>query len=142
MLYYLIYFSTATKLMQKSDLEQLLTESRTWNESHGLTGMLAYIEGSVNGRVEARFMQVLEGKQEEVQWIFNKIKKDARHTQVTLLKEADLKERRFNNWSMKFENVDLDAHPDLISFFHMEKEVLESDEFKNSDIALDFLKAF
>jgi hypothetical protein len=57
-LYHLVYQSFATALMSEKELEVVLTQSRSWNTDHNLTGMLLYSNGDI--------MQVLEGTQEEV----------------------------------------------------------------------------
>ena len=142
MVYHLIYFSKATRAMDARDLEDLLAESVAWNKNHSLTGILAYIEGSLDGHSEGRFMQLLEGPRDEVVWIFNRIKKDRRHYGVTILNERDKQQLDFLGWSMKFEKLDLNAYPHLKIFFEMDNSIIESSWLNNNDSALNFLKAF
>jgi hypothetical protein len=65
----------------------------------GVTGVLCVCHGDV-------FIQVLEGSREEVNRLYGKLLRDARHTDVTLLDYAEIEERRFASWRMG--RVDLD----------------------------------
>lgn len=141
-MYSIIYYSKATHLMQEGDLELLLEESRAWNAAHGITGLLAYIEGTSNVREEARFMQDLEGTEEEVNRIFEKIKNDPRHHHIVVLKSEHIKQRDFSDWTMKYEYIDLSVKLHLHGFFLLDQKLLQSEEFKKADAALNFLKSF
>jgi len=142
MIYYLTYFSKATRLMQEEELTYLLQQSRSWNQDHGLTGMLVYLQGRFIDEVEGRFMQVLEGTQQEVEGIFKNIEKDIRHHQVLVLKRDFIDKRHFETWQMGFESVSLEARNDVKGFFHVDENFLKHDIFNNSNIALTFLKSF
>jgi len=141
-MYNIIYYSKATQLMLEGDLELLLEESRAWNAAHGITGLLAYIEGTSDVREEARFMQVLEGTEEEVKRIFIKIRQDSRHHHITVLKNEPMEYRSFKDWTMKFETVDLSTNLHFKAFFLLDDQLLKSEEFKRSDTALNLLKSF
>jgi len=138
----LIYYSKATRLMKKADLDLLLEESCSWNAVHGLTGILAYIEGTSENHKEARFMHVLEGAEEELNIVFEKIKCDSRHHQIVLLKKEHINTRTFSQCSIKHEHIDLSANLNLKAFFNLDNQLLQSEAFKGSDAALDFLKSF
>ena len=97
-LYHLVYQSTATLPLSELALEALLAQSRAWNVAHGLTGVLLYSTGEI--------MQVLEGTEAEVTYIFNRISWDLRHTQVTKLSDGPVAVRSFEQWSMGFKAVD------------------------------------
>jgi hypothetical protein len=60
--------------------------------------MLLYIGGS--------FFQLLEGKAQEVDSVYAKIARDARHTRVTLIIREPTLERDFSGWTMGFSTVD------------------------------------
>ncbi|WP_416276575.1 BLUF domain-containing protein [Pedobacter sp. MR2016-24] len=70
LLHYVIYISKAGKLLTEEELIDLLEESRAWNLSHGITGMLMYLEGNFLHLFEGRFIQVLKGSSDEVTAIF------------------------------------------------------------------------
>ena len=80
---FLIYTSTASRLMSDLDLTDLLENCRNRNARDGLTGMLLYKDGS--------FMQVLEGEIEKILSTFARIQKHTRHKDILLLRERGLK---------------------------------------------------
>ena len=51
---------------------------------------------------EGRFTQILEGRQAAVKQIFDSIRRDPRHTNVTILTTQTSMLRRFNSWAMVF----------------------------------------
>lgn len=96
-MFYLIYVSSAIKLMEDSELLFLLDESREKNQRLGITGMLLYKEGN--------FMQMLEGEKSTVLELYDTINRDERHKDVITIITGDLKKRNFENWSMGFSNM-------------------------------------
>ncbi|MBK8783991.1 MAG: BLUF domain-containing protein [Anaerolineales bacterium] len=94
----LIYVSTATHLLSKEELLDILRVSRRNNEVGPVTGLLLYLDGN--------FMQVLEGPEEAVMDIFGKIEKDIRHTNIIVILKDPIAEREFSEWSMAFLNLD------------------------------------
>ena len=73
-------------------IESILNHSRTTNPALGITGVLCY-----GGNV---FLQVLEGGRTTVNELYNKIVRDPRHQQVTVLHYEEIAERRFAGWTM------------------------------------------
>jgi hypothetical protein len=128
--------------MPSDDLLFLLNQSKSWNEGHGLTGMLLYLEGKFLSKVEGRFMQVLEGTERDVKEIFAKIKQDSRHHSLIILKQASTKERNFGTWSMGFRSINLEAHKELPGRFDLNDDFLKSAELQQSNVPLNFLKSF
>jgi len=90
----LIYSSSASKKMLKSDLYIILRQARKNNESIGVTGLLIY--------ADKYFFQVLEGQKEVVSQLFEKISNDKRHYDVQILGESDLDICAFPNWKMAY----------------------------------------
>ncbi|WP_462266005.1 BLUF domain-containing protein [Mucilaginibacter sp.] len=95
---YIVYLSTATHLMNQSELLSLLNTSRRNNQQNGLTGMLLYSEGT--------FIQLLEGDSERVSRTYESILSDERHKNIIKLTEGENKERQFPDWSMGFKAAD------------------------------------
>lgn len=93
----LIYISQTTKPFSSADLLALLTKCRQNNSKLGITGVLLYYNEC--------FIQVLEGEDETVDQTFQIIKKDPRHTNVTVLNRQHINERQFGDWSMGFEEL-------------------------------------
>ena len=142
MLYHIIYFSKAVRQMNEDDLVQLLKESKDWNDPHQLTGMLVYLQGGLLSKNEGRFMQIIERDKNEIDYIFEKIKKDSRHQQVTVLHYEPINERDFENWLMGFETVNAKPNEKVRGFFELDDSFLKSDEFVKSNMSLNFLKSF
>jgi hypothetical protein len=93
----LTYVSSATTLLEESQLVELLTTVRPRNDALGITGMLLYRDGNI--------IQTLEGPAAEVERTFAHISRDPRHHGVLELLREEVAERRFPQWSMGFRNV-------------------------------------
>ena len=90
----LIYISAANRDFSEDELEELLAKARENNSALGITGMLLFHEGS--------FIQALEGPQDKVKALYEKIAQDKRHTETVVLYKSDQEERDFDSWSMGF----------------------------------------
>lgn len=90
----LTYMSTAAVPFGADRVADLLRQSRENNERAGLTGMLLFKDG--------RFMQVLEGAEEDVRERYRVIAADPRHSDVTMLLDETMEGRRFPQWTMGF----------------------------------------
>ena len=97
-MFYLIYVSSAVKLMDNDELLTLLEQSREKNLRLGITGMLLYSEGN--------FMQMLEGDRQVVLELYDAIRNDYRHKGVMTIRSDNIEERNFEDWSMGFFNMD------------------------------------
>ena len=95
-LYRLVYASKnlLTGAEAEAAIEQILAASRRNNERVGVTGALMFNGGA--------FAQVLEGPQKGVEETFERIQRDPRHGDVTVLEGGPIKVRGFVNWSMAF----------------------------------------
>lgn len=94
----LTYASTAIEDFKPEDLLELLKSCRINNGAKNITGILLYSHGT--------FFQVLEGAEAVVNDVFESIKKDKRHKDVTLIEKQTITERAFPYWSMGFEKID------------------------------------
>ncbi len=92
-----IYSSAATREFCPAELAELLKKAREFNSLHELTGMLLYSEGS--------FFQVLEGPEDVVAGLYEKIDSDKRHEQVTKIIVEPIHKRSFSEWTMGFSNI-------------------------------------
>lgn len=97
-LYSLVYLSTALKPFSHEDLLELLGKCRAKNSLRGISGMLLY--------KNRHFMQALEGAEEEVRSLVEVIRHDPRHVGMVTLIEEPIENRRFEGWTMGFENLD------------------------------------
>lgn len=93
MLKELMYTSCAVKGFTEADLTNVLQVSEVYNAERFITGVLLY-DGTA-------FMQILEGEEADVQELFERIKRDPRHSNVKLESFVAIKKRTFPNWSLK-----------------------------------------
>jgi len=91
------YVSRSNKPMSAADLLALLSQCRTNNTEKDVTGMLLYGNGT--------FLQTLEGEEDVVDELYDRIRQDPRHDEVQLLQRKDIAEREYSEWSMGFDQV-------------------------------------
>lgn len=92
----LLYVSRSrlTSTQAASEVEELARLARLKNERLGITGALMF--------TQARFAQVIEGSVQSLDDLMSSILKDARHTDVRIIRAVDIEERRFGEWSMAY----------------------------------------
>ena len=96
------YVSSATTPMGEDDIAAILIQARANNRRFGVTGALLYHRD--------RFVQILEGPPDVVRARFAVIAADPRHRDVHMLREVEIAERQFPEWTMGFR-----AHDDSLS---------------------------
>ena len=94
----IIYFSKALLPFHNQDLRELMDESPQTNRLVGVTGFLF--------TRNAYFVQYLEGEQETVNNLMNKIRADRRH-EVLFHNTRKMTERSFAEWGMLYIEEDL-----------------------------------
>ena len=98
----LVYLSSATQQLSKTELLEILHQSRPNNLAREITGLLLYKDGNI--------LQILEGEGAAVNELFAHIERDARHQGVIVLLNEPVDERAFPEWSMGFRDL---ADPEL-----------------------------
>lgn len=98
MLKQLIYVSFTSPHFQADDIGRILAASHRNNPTLGITGLLI-IKNNL-------FLQALEGETEAVRDLFNKIREDVRHKDISIISWEAIEKRDFPNWSMGFKNLD------------------------------------
>jgi hypothetical protein len=121
--FYLIYVSHAAEGLKSSDLQDILDKSRQWNSNVGITGLLLY--------KNTRFMQLIEGQEDVVRGLYQKILQDPRHRDLIVLQEDTEPERQFLGWSMAFRHLNASGEA-LPSAYNR-----ESGEIEFADDALE-----
>lgn len=109
MLSELLYISFRQPLCTDEDVKTILEQSVKNNGKQNITGVLLYSK--------KKFLQVLEGENEHILALYDKIKTDQRHSKVLMLSLKPLKERFFPSWQMAGKEMDsgydfLSALPD------------------------------
>lgn len=100
MLTRLIYISEVAEIFEFSDLHSILDKAQKNNPSLGVTGLLVMASG--------RFLQVMEGPADNVNLLFRKIVRDARHAECRLIEFSEIAGRLFDRWAMR------GIHPELM----------------------------
>lgn len=113
---YLLYLGIARNQFTDEDLNSLLEQARLRNEFLDITGKLLHCEGT--------FIQLLEGKKESVDEVYQSITIDDRLIAVKLITTGTTNDRYYKDWSMAFKNVSMQeineleqcAHPDVAAY--------------------------
>lgn len=101
----LTYISKFSRSLTERDIENIGLVSARNNQLNNITGVLFCLAGI--------FFQILEGDEEPIDEVYQKILDDDRHVDILCLKlEADIEERLFPDWSMK--TINLDDNNDLL----------------------------
>ena len=94
MLLRIMYSSEAAPGLATAELEGMLAESRIRNRTHGISGVLVFVDGA--------FLQILEGEKDDVLELMARIERDPRHHDIKVFSEQEVDERAFASWSMAY----------------------------------------
>jgi Sensors of blue-light using FAD len=96
---------TGSRAEIESQIRRILSRARLNNRETGLTGALAFNERC--------FAQVLEGSAEDLEPLFERIRRDPRHRDVRVLARNTISSRMFPQWSMAYASAseNLARHP-------------------------------
>jgi hypothetical protein len=111
-MYSIIYRSTGSPDLAAKDISNILETAREFNKINDITGCLIYHNHM--------FIQALEGDRTILEELYLRIKKDKRHSDVKILYQYFISERKFNIWNMAF--IDLTSDHDNIK----ERELFET----------------
>lgn len=107
----IVYFSRSKIDYDRSScvraIDAILRKARTNNTRGGITGALLFDE--------VYFAQFLKGPEDAVTAMFDKIRRDPRHTEVTVLSRQTAHSRRFAGWAMGYAGASADMLPTLWS---------------------------
>jgi hypothetical protein len=120
----LTYVSTETREMSEQDLIAILEKARSFNPTKEITGLLVYRKGY--------FIQALEGEEEDVMALYEKIAKDERHRGVMLVAKEKIEQRSFGKWGMGFQNLDVIDPEEYKGYKEFADETFDSEFFKNN----------
>lgn len=100
------YISRFARDLSAREIQQLGEVAAQNNRRDGITGVLVCSAGV--------FFQIIEGEDEKIDGLFERIRRDERHQHVLCLKtEFDVPRRAFPDWSMKIFNLD-ESHDTLM----------------------------
>jgi hypothetical protein len=123
-MFYLVYLSVARAGLSKEDLVDILAKSREANAKTGITGMLLYKDGA--------FMQALEGEEQAVRELYDRISRDSRHFGLLKLVEGEREDRCFGDWSMGFQDLNSEEARATPGYSEFLNTPLTADEFSKN----------
>ena len=133
----IVYYSKATQAFDNDSLRELADQSSLANAGISISGLLMYVDGY--------FMQYLEGDEEPLEKLINKIRKDERHEVLRQFKTNTLAARLFPAWSMRWlMDTDLkqtSLREKLSSRFEDQEGVSESEQAEEVWRIIDGLSA-
>lgn len=88
------YVSSAVRQFREATLLDLVEQCQGNNTRLGVTGVLVYSDGN--------FMQVIEGPGLVTHALYDRIRRDDRHRNVTTVHIQPLEVREFQGWSMAY----------------------------------------
>jgi Sensors of blue-light using FAD len=88
----LIYCSRVALDLELTEIYKILKQAQSHNQAHDITGALLF-----NTRF---FLQLLEGPEQAVDQLYQRIQADSRHHNIRLIGRAPLVNQRLMQWSM------------------------------------------
>ncbi|MEN8785882.1 MAG: BLUF domain-containing protein [Akkermansiaceae bacterium] len=128
----LTYLSKPTKPFTDADFDNIESKSVAANNERDVTGLLV-----VN---EDRILQILEGREESVRELYNKIEADSRHTVVKLVCGVEDEVRLLLTWNMVVRGANGMPPEILEQFSNVFDELLHADQ--QTEIAIDHVELF
>nr|WP_320120320.1 BLUF domain-containing protein [uncultured Marinifilum sp.] len=116
----IVYVSCSRNKLSESELDDILSEIRPKNRKNSITGLLLY-----NDEI---FIQVLEGKSEIINDLYERLKKDDRHINIVLILKENIKKRSFPDWSMGYHKLSKEESKELPGFSNL----MSAKDFKES----------
>lgn len=93
-----VYYSISISEVTQEFINNILEHSRESNLKKNITGCLLYHNNV--------FLQLLEGEKDVVEKLYNVIKEDTRHKEVTEIYNQTIENRIFPSWSMAYHELD------------------------------------
>lgn len=128
----LTYLSKPTKPFTDADFDNIESKSVAANNERDVTGLLVVSED--------RILQILEGREESVRELYNKIEADSRHTVVKLVCGVEDEVRLLLTWNMVVRGANGMPPEILEQFSNVFDELLHADQ--QTEIAIDHVELF
>ncbi len=114
MRYTISYVSTVSPYLSDSDIEELMDYVKIHNNFLNITGILIYADGN--------FFQVLEGEEDTIKILFERIRKDPRHYNVIKILDNHIEDNSFSEYHSSFTIIsDRSGYKELHKFLQKEK---------------------
>lgn len=102
------------------EIGRILMQSRRNNPARGLVGALYYGDG--------HFFQVLVGEIASIEALLDRLRKDPRHHDLTVLSRRPIEQASFTGWSMKYVAAADEVRRLLASFGHRQFDPYRFDD--------------
>lgn len=88
------YLSTflETSPQAQSSIDDIVRVAKAENSKRNITGVLFYVDG--------KFLQVIEGREEDLRHLMQNIERDPRHRDIEYLIDTEVDKRGFGQWNM------------------------------------------
>ena len=113
----LMYISSGRRKFDAGELQEILAVSRKNNAEIDVTGMLLYLDGN--------FLQVLEGKRDDVEALYARILLDRRHRGAITLSGVEVEDRLFPDWAMGLKTVAPGEEAQIEGLFRLSPDTLK-----------------
>jgi len=104
-LHCLLYVSRMKKEYSKEDLKDMLNRFRENNKTYNISGLMLYYDGNI--------IQYIEGDKKNVYILYNNIKNDIKHYNITKVVDESITRRNFVDWDMGFKEIDKNQFMDF-----------------------------
>ena len=136
-LHNLFYCSLAKEDISKDDILDILKCSRRNNEKIEITGILVYWKKT------NQFLQLLEGEENVILNLYDKICMDNRHSLPRIVYQENILERGFAGWTMAFKSIDEVDTSGIDGFSEFSKLGFTNERTKVSpSIAINLIQSF
>ncbi len=92
MLSQLVYVSNRKSMCTQEEIDKIVASCKKNNPGRGITGVLLYSD--------VKFIQLVEGESNVITELYDKIKKDPRHSNTIMVSYGPIKEKSFPSWHM------------------------------------------
>ncbi len=91
MAFQLLYSSEASPELDETEVDELIERSKESNASKGISGLLIYVNRC--------FLQLLEGEEDKVRDLFDRIRSDPRHSEPFVYHEQNASQKAYGSWT-------------------------------------------
>jgi hypothetical protein len=134
-MHHIIYLSQAALAFSDALLQDLLLQARRHNAEMSVTGILCY--------GNQQFMQVIEGPEEVVRALYERIKQDPRHYAVTTYADKEIDQRAFAGWGMAYQPLTPEQFSAVLGYVQPDNVVLDVARLHRADAQLlELLRSF
>ncbi len=129
----LVYLSTAVGVLRADELDRIWLRARAANAAAGLTGLMLFHQGV--------FLQVIEGPAAGVASLYERIRRDRRHANLTVLESGPVEERAFPDSPMNYVSARNLSPGEKQAFTDLRAAVMSRPALADLGLS-DFLAAF